>query len=517
MTRQPAPSVSNITGHEQAILGRVAPATVRAVIRLVRGAKKGDALYPVSTGLNFGYGSASPPTPGNTVVDLAALTNIRIDVDPVTGKVHPVAIIGPGVTQGMLYDYLEKHHPQFTFNVTGSARATSIIGNALDRGVGYFGPRKDDLFGLVVVCGSGKLLATGFRRLKHSPLGTSHPYGLGPILDGLFFQSSFGVVISACFRLVPKRPVQVAVSMALKDPSKLSEFIDILAELKREGLIPSVTHIANRARTHATLSYGVTRYLETSCGYGHAAALKEAENVLNIVSPGEWASLGAITGSRAQVNAALGEVKARMRGIARVQAITDKLLDTGYAVTHRARKLAGVARANAAAISAIRPLHTLALGVPTDAAIDNLLWKFGATDLKAAELDKSNCGLLFINPALPLDGAFVERFIDRMQREAAPYDHKLYITINIETPTSLVAVVNLLFERNDPAQVKRAHLCADRLLAVIHEAGLEVYRARADMMGTLAKRDPAYWQLVHQLKLQFDPDNIISPGRYDVA
>jgi 4-cresol dehydrogenase (hydroxylating) len=314
---------------------------------------------------------------------------------------------------------------------------------------------------------------------------------------------------------VPKRPVQVAVSMALKDPSRLPEFIDVLAELKREGLIPSVTHIANRARTHATLSYGVTTYLEQHCGYSPEAAQREADKVLDIVSPGEWASLGAITGSSAQVKAALAEVKARMKGIARVQAITDKLLDTGYAVTHRARKLAGVARANAAAISAIRPLHTLALGVPTDAAIDNLLWKFGGGGLKAAELDKSNCGLLFINPALPLDGAFVDKFIALMQREAARFEHKLYITINIETPTSLVAVVNLLFDRGDAAQVLRAHQCADRLLATIHEQGLEVYRARADMMPALARRDPAYWAMVHQLKLQFDPRNLIAPGRYD--
>lgn len=511
-------SVANITGHAQPVAGRVQPRSILAVARLVRAARRqGQALYPISTGLNFGYGSASPVTPGNTVVDLGALDSIRIDTDPRTGRVHPVAVIGPGVTQGMLYDYLERHHPGLTFNVTGSARATSIIGNALDRGVGYFGPRKDDLFGLVVVCGNGKLLRTGFRRLKHSPLATSHPYGLGPILDGLFFQSSFGIVVSACFRLVPKRPVQVALSMALRRAEDLPAFIDILADFKREGLIGSVTHIANRARTHATLSYGITEYLEKTCGYSAEEARVQAEHALDVVAPGEWASLGAITGSAAQVAAAKAEIRQRMRAIARVQVVTEALLDKGYALTHRLRKLP-FARANAAAIAAIRPLHALALGVPTDAAIDNLLWKFGGTGLKAAELDRSNCGLLFINPALPLDGAFVDSFITRIKREALDgYGHALYITINIETPTSLVAVVNLLFDRSDAAQVAQAHRCAEHLLDVIHDAGLEVYRARADMMGALAKRDPAYWKLVHQLKLQFDPDNIIAPGRYDQA
>ncbi|CUI06507.1 FAD-binding oxidoreductase [Massilia antarctica] len=507
---------NNITGRATDVRGQVRPQSVRAVIKLVRAARQnGTPLYPFSTGLNFGYGGKSPTMAGSLLVDLGALNAIRMTVDKRNGRVLPVAVIGPGVTQGALYDFLEEHHPNLTFNVTGSARATSIIGNALDRGVGYFGPRKEDLFGLAVVCGNGKLLRTGFRRLKRSPLGTSNPYGLGPILDGLFFQSNFGIVVSACFRLVPKRPKQVALSLSLRREENLPAFIDELANCKREGLIESVTHIANRARTHATLAYGVTRYLEQECGYTPERAFGEAESVMDLIAPGEWASLGAITGTKAQVKANLAEIRKRMKGLARVRPITHQLLDTAYAVAHRLRFIPA-ARANAAAISAIRPLHTLALGVPTDAAIDNLLWKFGRADLSAAQLDQSNCGLLFINPALPLDGEFVARFIDEMKKTAARHYHDtLYITINIETPTSLVAVINLLFDRSNLEGVKRAHFCADRMLDKIHAMGLEVYRARADMMAAIVRRDPHYWATIHALKTRLDPDGIIAPGRYD--
>ncbi len=515
-TQVESPS-NNITGRATNISGQCRPANVRAVIKLVREARiSGTPLYPISTGLNFGYGGKSPTAPGTLLVDLGALDSIHISVDKTSGRVLPVAVIGPGVTQGQLYEYLEKHHPQFTFNVTGSARATSIIGNALDRGVGYFGPRKEDLFGLAVVCGNGKLLRTGFRRLKRSPLGTSHPYGLGPMLDGLFFQSNFGIVVSACFRLTLKRPKQVALSLSLTNADDLPAFIDVLADCKRDGLIESVTHVANRARTHATLSYGVTCYLEQECGYSPQRARDEAEAVMDLVAPGEWASLGAITGTEAQVRANLAEVRVRMAKMARVKVITHKLLDSAYAVLHPLRFLP-FARANAAAIAAIRPLHTLALGVPTDAAIENLLWKFGRTDLKAAQLDQSNCGLLFINPALPLDGAFVAHFIDEMKKTAALHGHEtLYITINIETPTSLVAVINVLFDRSSLEELRQAHFCADRLLEKIHAMGLEVYRARSDMMRAIVKRDPGYWATVHALMRQLDPDNIIAPGRYDM-
>lgn len=505
----------NISGWSRPLRGLHRPASVDEVVALVQAARLARTpLYPVSTGLNYGYGGKSPIVDDSALVDLSAMNTIRNAGE--ISLANPVAVIEPGVTQQQLYDYLQQHCPELTFNVTGSARHTSILGNALDRGVGYFGPRKEDLFGLEVVCGSGKLLRTGFRRLGDaSPLASSHPYGLGPILDGLFFQGNYGIVTSACFRLIPRRPCGVALSLALRDAAQLPQFINELAHLKRAGLVESVTHIGNRARSHATLMHGITGYLETHCQMAPARALAEAESVLKLVAPGEWASLAAVTGTKAQVRASLAEIRRRMKPMARVMVVTDQRLRYGYALTHALRAIP-FARANAAAIAAIRPLHALALGVPTDAAIDNLLWRAGRSELSAAELDQSRCGLLFINPALPLDGVFVARIIDALEARAAGYGHTLYITINIETPTSLVAVINLLFDRSVPAELARAHQCADALLQLLHGEGLEVYRARADMMAGIVAADADYWATIRGLKVELDPDNIIAPGRYNL-
>jgi 4-cresol dehydrogenase (hydroxylating) len=505
----------NVSGRSQPLGGQYRPGSVEEVLALVNAARlSGIPLYPISTGLNFGYGGKSPVTAGCALVDLSRMNRIRN-----AGQIslaNPVAVIEPGVTQRQLYEFLEQHCPGLTFNVTGSARDTSILGNALDRGVGYFGPRKEDLFGLEVVCGSGALLHTGFRRLgDSSPLACSHPYGLGPMLDGLFSQSNFGIVTSACFRLVPRRPCQAAVSLGLRDEADLPRFIDALARLKREGLLESVTHIGNRPRTHATLMHGITRYFEATCKFSPERALQEADSALRRVAPGEWSSLGAVTGTRGQVRAALEEIRARMKPLARVMVVTRARLDLSYAVMNKLRFLR-FGRANAAALSAIRPLHALALGVPTDAAIDSLLWKFGRSDLPAAALDSSGCGLLFVNPALPLDGQFVARVIAGMKKVAAEHRHTLYVTINIETATSLVAVINLLFDRHAEDELARAHRCADALLRYIRGEGLEVYRARADMMADVVGADPAYWATIRSLKDQFDPDNIIAPGRYNL-
>lgn len=505
----------NITGRAYPINGVRRPSSTQEVMSIVKTAREhGQRLYPTSTGFNWGYGSASPAAENCLLVDLSRMNRIlnadRISVD------NPVAVIEPGVSQGQLADFLRQHCPELTFNVTGSGRGTSILGNSLDRGVGYFGPRKDDLFGLEVVTGAGKLLHTGYRRLgENSPLAHAHPFGLGPMLDGLFFQGNFGIVTSACFRLLPRRPVEVAVSMALRSTALLPGFIDELARLKREGLLTSVTHIANKARTHSTLMYGITAYLE-QCGYRGDAALQQAKQALNVAAPDEWASLAAVTGNRGQVSAALKEIKARLQPFAKVRVVTEQLLDFGAMMLKPFGFLAA-ARAYSAAIAAIRPLHQLALGEPTDVAIDNLLWKFGAAGKPPEHLDESRCGLLFINPALPLNGAFVARVVGAMEEVARQFQHPLYITINIETSTSLVGVVNLLFNRDQIEETERAHRCADALLACIREHGLEPYRLRADMMSSVIAPESEYWQTVRRLKCVLDPDNIIAPGRYNLV
>jgi 4-cresol dehydrogenase (hydroxylating) len=507
--------VENVTGRARLVAATYRPENVAQIVALVRAARAARApLYPVSCGLNWGYGSRSPAVDHCSIVDLSAMKGI-LNADAISVS-NPVAVIEPGVTQRQMYAFLRARCPDLTFNVTGAAQDTSILGNALDRGVGYFGPRREDVFGLEVVCGTGKMLRTGFRRLgEDSPLAHSHPYGLGPMVDGLFFQSNFGIVTSACLRLVPRRPKEVVVSFALRDETCLAAFVDALARLKREGLMASVTHIGNRARTHATLMFGITRYLENECGLGAGPAREEAEEALRIVAPTEWTSLGAVTGNAAQVRAAVAEIRGRMSGLARVMVVTERRVAAGYAVAHRLRFLRR-ARRMAAVIDAVRPLHALALGVPTDVAVDNLLWRFGRADLPAARLDESNCGLLFVNPALPMDGALVARVMRDMKSVAASHGHEPHVTLNIETATSLVAVINLLFDRSQSAEVERAHRCAKALLARIRSYGLEVYRARADMMEDIVAADPGYWKTIRALKRELDPDNIISPGRYNL-
>lgn len=510
-------STGNVTGWDRGELECWKATTVDEVRACVERARRERlALYPISTGLNWGYGSATPPEPGAVLLDLSGMNRIRNA--PQISQARPVAVIEPGVTQRQLHDFLRESCPGLSFNVTGSSVDTSILGNALDRGVGYLGPRREDVFGLEIVTGRGDLLQTGFRRLgEESPLAHTHPYGLGPMLDGLFFQSNLGIVTSACFKLLPRPQRSVAVSLALRDASQMAQFLDGLALLKRLGVMGGVTHVGNRARTQASMMSGISEYLRLACGTAASDLGAEAARALATVAPYEWTSLGGIAGSPAQVKAAIAEVKRVLGGIARVTVVDDAKLAAGYRVLHPLRNIWPWARANAAAIAAIRPLQGLADGRPTDAAISNLLWRYGHPEAAGRELDASKCGLIFVNPALPMDGAAAVSVVDGMKALAADFGHDLYVTLNIETTTSFVAVANLLFDRSDTAAVENAQLCARALWQYLRSRGLEVYRARADMMRELVDPADPFWRTVWELKSVFDPDNVIAPGRYNLA
>jgi 4-cresol dehydrogenase (hydroxylating) flavoprotein subunit len=518
-TGEAADAARNVTMRQQSVGGIVRPRStdqVRIVVSAARSTR--TALYPVSTGLNWGYGSRAPARAGCVLVDLSAMKDIRNAKD--ISAANPVAIIEPGVTQGQLADFLAQHAPDVYFNVTGSARETSVLGASLDRGVGYFGPRRDDVFGLEVVTGTDQLLYTGMRRLgDDSPVAACHPYGLGPQLDGLFFQGNFGIVTSACIRLRPRQARHVAVSIGIPREEDLPGVIDTLAHLKRSGILPAVTHLGNRARTHATLHESVARFLVEECGVSSAAAGKEADDALTRVAPHPWTGLAGLAGTHAHVRASVRALRQALHGRAQVRVVTDALLDLAINMRGVLKHVPPL-RALVAAAVATKPLHGLATGVPSSIAVRNLMLKFGCPfDAPVSSLDSSRCGLLYMSPVLPLRGEASTAVLRRLDAVARRFDHTLYITLNIETDLTQVAVINLLFDSGNAAATRNAQDCADALLADIESQGLSVYRARTDMMAHITSdtrgHSAVFWDHVAELKRVFDPLDIIAPGRYN--
>jgi FAD/FMN-containing dehydrogenase len=151
----------------------------------------GTPLYPISTGNNWGYGSALPPRDGCVIVDLSRLDRI-VDFDPAVGLVT----VEPGVTQRKLREYLDDRNLPFLVPVTGAGPDCSLVGNALERGYGIT-PHADH-FGAVTaleaVLPDGRLYRSALSELGGETVDRAYKWGIGPYLDGLFAQSGWGIV-----------------------------------------------------------------------------------------------------------------------------------------------------------------------------------------------------------------------------------------------------------------------------------------------------------------------------------
>ncbi len=241
-------SIEPVPGHvlcrtQRRVRGRVYPASADQVAAVVRDANlRGWRLHPVSSGMNWGMGSYLPPDDDRLIVDLSRLTKIG-PIDRSAGTVR----IEAGVTQRQLYDWLEANAPELALNVTGASQRTSVLGNALQRGLGYDGSRADELFGHEVVLRDGRWhrpAAEWFSRAGSIPVG--------PRFDALWSQSEYGIVTAAWVRLRRKQAVELAVIVA----GEMAAVFATVEAAYHQNLLTLPTHMAGDERA-ALVSKGL--------------------------------------------------------------------------------------------------------------------------------------------------------------------------------------------------------------------------------------------------------------------
>jgi 4-cresol dehydrogenase (hydroxylating) len=178
----------------------VAPASTEEVQVVVRIANEFQIpLWTVSTGRNLGYGGAAPVLSGSVVVDLKRMNRV-IEVND---KIH-YAVVEPGVSYFDLYRYIQERNLKVWIDPADPGWG-SPMGNALERGGGRT-PMKDHwnaVCGLEVVLPNGELLRTGMGALPNSEVWHQYKYGFGPLVDGLFSQSNYGIVTRMGLWLMP--------------------------------------------------------------------------------------------------------------------------------------------------------------------------------------------------------------------------------------------------------------------------------------------------------------------------
>src|SRR6516165_9138811 len=146
----------------------------------------------VSTGKNLGYGGAAPVYSGSVVLDLKRMNRV-LEVS----EEYAYALVEPGVSYFDLYRHIREKGLKLWIDVPDPGWG-SLIGNAIDHGAGRTPLPYRDHFdahcGMEVVLANGQVVRTGMGAIPRSQLWQQTKYGPGPLLDGIFSQSNFGIV-----------------------------------------------------------------------------------------------------------------------------------------------------------------------------------------------------------------------------------------------------------------------------------------------------------------------------------
>ncbi len=502
---------SNVSALDRRIPCILRPRSVDDVQALVRIARTHRApVHPFSRGCNWGMGSRLPPRDGAALVDLSALDRIR-EVNA-AGR---FAVVEAGVTQGQLHGRLTGDGLPLIFNVTGSSTGTSLIGNALDRGVGYFDSRATLLSGLEVVLGTGEMIRTGFGHFEGARTTHIYRHGIGPWLDGLFSQGNFGIVTAAGVELLPKPEHETAVIARIDREDALPALIDAFAALRRRSVIGGVAHIGNRARSWMTLAPLLMEQLVALGQCSTFDARAAAEDVLKAEGFGPWSAVAGISGPPRVQAFARAEIRRTLRGIARVVFLGPGLRRTAERILTALRGIPACAR-KLALLRAVTPVQELALGIPTDDTLPAVRWAVDGGTPSREDPDRSNAGLLYCLPIYPADGAFVREALDAVVAVFTRHGFEAAITVNLLDDRSMEGVISLAFRRDDPSRAAAAQACIREAEEDMIRRGCPPYRVGLGSMDLVVRPDDPFWQTVRSLKSALDPDAIISPGRYNL-
>lgn len=444
-------------------------------------------LYPVSCRRNWGLDSGLPVTEDCVLVELGRMDRIH-EVNVEGGY----AVIEPGVTQRQLYSHLKHRDIPLVINVTASSPDASIIGNALDRGTGYFGSRAEELSGLEVVLGSGELLTTGFGHYGKCETVHLYRHGIGPSLDGLLHQGNFGIVTRAGIRLMPRTPCRAALLARIRREDQLPDLVDALAGLTRSGAISHVAHIGNYLRSE--------------------------EAIIDAEGFGPWSAVCGLTGTTRQVAAARRDIHRALRGVASVMYLTDGRVRLLQKLSDRLDFIPAVRRKKAI-LPAVVEHYGLTCGVPTSEPLRSVCRSDGESGAPEGGNpdDLGSCGLLHVLPILPLRGAAVREAADMTVEEFGRKDFDSHIAFNLLEGRAVEAVINLYFDQRDEERTRAAHEAAARLEQRFIDRGWYPYRVGVQSMGRVVHSDDPYWRALDGIKKVLDPNSIMAPGRYGLT
>ncbi len=452
--------------------GALMPKTVEEVQAIVEVCNRHKVpVWPISTGRNFGYGSAAPARRGTMVLDLRRMNRI-LEMDAELCY----ALVESGCTYQQLADHIREHDLPLWLDTPMPAPVASPTGNTLDRGVGYTPYGEHFLFqcGMEVVLANGKVLRTGMGALENSNTWQIFKWGYGPYLDGIFTQSNYGIVTKMGFWLMPRPPVYKPFLVTYPEEADIVRAIDTIRPLRINQVFANAGTVSNSLWELAV----VMRRLELWDGEGQVPD-EVVRKVAKERGYGAWNVYAALYGTQEQV-------------------------DVNWKIVKGAFEASG------------GRLHTA-----EDMDPDDPLWKY-RVDMMSGTLSMREFGLynyrggggsMWFVPVSQARGAETQKQMALAKSILKTHGFD-YVALFIIGWRDMHHVVDILYDRTNPAEMKRAHDCYGELLREFAKRGYGVYRTNTGFMDEVATHyGPVKHEVNLALKRALDPNGILAPGK----
>jgi 4-cresol dehydrogenase (hydroxylating) len=477
-------------------------------------------LHPVSSNNNWGYGSilCEKTTRPVILLDLSQLKGIQP-----TSEALGLITIEPGVTQQELYDYLQKHDWPYMVPVTGAGPSCSILSNALERGYGIT-PNTDHFYACTALKAylphpelCEQQYQSAVSALDNSGedfIDKTFKWGLGPYIDGLFTQSNMGIVTEMTIRLARKPNYFSAFYIQIFDVNEFENAVNFTKTLLQEqaGLVGSINLMDRPRLISMTCDNPNKNSAQTQVLSEQQITSLSKEKHLP-----QWMIVGSIYGEKKVVNAVKSYIKSKGKRLGRIIFSDSLLLKMANRLTHLPLNFIPLFNDLTKQLTSLNEGIEIMLGKPNQVALPLPYWrntKINADKTLPLHPAKDNCGLLWYAPLIKMDAVTLDKFVNFVRTTMTSFNMEPLITFTNLRHDCIDSTVPIVFNLDSEEETAQAHACLNALINQGREYGFVPYRLPIQQQQTLDKTSP-FWRSVGAIKESLDPNNVLSPGKYD--
>jgi 4-cresol dehydrogenase (hydroxylating) flavoprotein subunit len=457
------------------------PRSVEEVQAIVRLANEHQVpLWTSSQGRNNGYGGAAPRVRGGVVLNLRRMNRV-LEVN----EESAYAVIEPGVRFFDLHEHLQATGSKLWTSVPDLGWG-SVIGNTLDHGLGYtpYGDHVANQCGMEVVLPNGELIRTGMGALSNSKSWHIYKRGFGPSLEGLFTQSSLGIVTKMGVWLMPQPEYYMPGWLTLRRDEDLPLLLERLRPLMIAGTIPGQPMIINATCAASALT-------DRSHWYQGSGALPDEviEKMSRQPGLGRWVMRFALYGDEPVVEHQKAVVSRAFSAIPGAEVTFSK---------YRGDKLPAFEN----------PHERVQAGVPSNDLNQMTKWYGGE--------EGGHIGFSCVAPVTGRDAVALSELVkSRLTQAGLDYSGVLIVGRRF-----MIHVVLVVFDTKNEQQARTAYETCKSMVEPAAKLGYGEYRAHLDFMDLVANQydfnNHSLLRLHQTLKDALDPNGILSPGKQGV-